>query len=505
MPYPTAPFWQSTELGVNSTGLFWSDADRDGYLDLFISNGNDITASPDYIYRNVGGVLATTHTFSTAGGDYSGHCAVGDIDADGYPEYFIANYITAGFNPAHSLMYKNTAGTFSPTPFWRTSDSMLTFSCDLGDVDGDGDLDIAFACGDGYGPVAEKQRIYFNHNGVIDTLPGWVSHDASYMIDAAWGDVDNDGDLDLALCGDDANVWIFFNHNGVLDTLPGWKSKDNSHSNSLAWGDIDNDGYLDLAVADNNQLGGAGKFKVYKNNAGVLDTLPFWQSATGGYGAVVCWYDFDRDGDKDLAAGRWFEKVYIYENIGGTLTTTPVWQGNPTLVVEEIRVADVDKDGVEKYKTVRQGNGLKKVFYVDNYPMHSLDSVRTDGVRLTLSQFCYELNSGWVSLATAPVDSVEFFYQYSDKQDLAVSNWDGANYIFADTLTHPHPPVAGDADGNGIINISDAVFLIGYIFAGGPAPNPLSSGDADCNAIVNISDAVYLILYIFSGGPAPCG
>jgi hypothetical protein len=64
----------------------------------------------------------------------------------------------------------------------------------------------------------------------------------------------------------------------------------------------------------------------------------------------------------------------------------------------------------------------------------------------------------------------------------------------------------GDADGNGLINISDAVYLVGYIFGGGPAPTPypICSGDADCNCLVNISDAVYLISYIFGGGPAPC-
>jgi hypothetical protein len=64
--------------------------------------------------------------------------------------------------------------------------------------------------------------------------------------------------------------------------------------------------------------------------------------------------------------------------------------------------------------------------------------------------------------------------------------------------------VCGDADANGFVNISDAVYLIAYIFSGGPAPNPLEAGDADCNGFVNISDAVYLIAYIFSGGPAPC-
>lgn len=64
--------------------------------------------------------------------------------------------------------------------------------------------------------------------------------------------------------------------------------------------------------------------------------------------------------------------------------------------------------------------------------------------------------------------------------------------------------ICGDADGNEIVNISDAVVLISYIFGGGSAPDPLEAGDADCNQIVNISDAVYLIGYIFGGGAAPC-
>ncbi len=61
----------------------------------------------------------------------------------------------------------------------------------------------------------------------------------------------------------------------------------------------------------------------------------------------------------------------------------------------------------------------------------------------------------------------------------------------------------GDADGSGAISISDAVYLINYIFAGGAAPDPLCEGDADGSGAISISDAVYLINYIFAGGPAP--
>lgn len=62
----------------------------------------------------------------------------------------------------------------------------------------------------------------------------------------------------------------------------------------------------------------------------------------------------------------------------------------------------------------------------------------------------------------------------------------------------------GDPDGNSIVTLSDAIFIINYIFANGVAPEPVESGDADCNGMVTISDVVYLINFIFAGGPAPC-
>ena len=65
--------------------------------------------------------------------------------------------------------------------------------------------------------------------------------------------------------------------------------------------------------------------------------------------------------------------------------------------------------------------------------------------------------------------------------------------------------LVGDADGNGIYTISDAVYVIAYTFTGGPAPTPntVGSGDADCNGLITISDAVFMIQFIFSGGTSP--
>jgi hypothetical protein len=61
----------------------------------------------------------------------------------------------------------------------------------------------------------------------------------------------------------------------------------------------------------------------------------------------------------------------------------------------------------------------------------------------------------------------------------------------------------GDANGDGIVDIADVVYLLNYLFAGGPAPVPLAAGDATCDGVVDAADVVYLLNYLFVGGPPP--
>jgi hypothetical protein len=59
----------------------------------------------------------------------------------------------------------------------------------------------------------------------------------------------------------------------------------------------------------------------------------------------------------------------------------------------------------------------------------------------------------------------------------------------------------GDVNRGAQTDIDDVVFLIAYIFSGGPAPNPEYAGDVDCSGAIDIDDIMYLLTYIFSGGP----
>jgi len=66
---------------------------------------------------------------------------------------------------------------------------------------------------------------------------------------------------------------------------------------------------------------------------------------------------------------------------------------------------------------------------------------------------------------------------------------------------------SGDGSGGSPVDIDDVVYLIAYIFQGGPTPDPIESANVNCSGggtPVDIDDVVYLIAYIFGGGNPPC-
>jgi hypothetical protein len=64
--------------------------------------------------------------------------------------------------------------------------------------------------------------------------------------------------------------------------------------------------------------------------------------------------------------------------------------------------------------------------------------------------------------------------------------------------------VCGDANRDGRVNVGDAVYLVNFIFKGGPSPQPLLAGDANNDHTVNIGDCVYIINYVFKLAAPPC-
>ncbi|MBU2476818.1 hypothetical protein KKG83_05080, partial [Candidatus Micrarchaeota archaeon] len=65
-------------------------------------------------------------------------------------------------------------------------------------------------------------------------------------------------------------------------------------------------------------------------------------------------------------------------------------------------------------------------------------------------------------------------------------------------------PQCGDTTRDGFIDIDDIIFLVNYVFTGGPAPEPIETGNVNLQDGIDIDDIIYLINYIFLGGPEPC-
>lgn len=63
--------------------------------------------------------------------------------------------------------------------------------------------------------------------------------------------------------------------------------------------------------------------------------------------------------------------------------------------------------------------------------------------------------------------------------------------------------INGDANRDGMANVTDAIYIINFIFQDGEPPHPYEAGDASCDGLVNITDAVYLVQYVFNQGPEP--
>jgi hypothetical protein len=441
VPFNTSPSWISTANSDYSTGAAWADINKDGWLDLVISNGNDMARQKLVVYYNNNGTLPLSPSWQSNDIDYHGHLSVGDVNGDGFPDVAVSVYLgAAGFNQKGKLkLYLNNNGTLSSNPSWVSQDSMYTFSCALGDADGDGDLDLAAACGESYNNHPDKNRIYYNTNGILNTLPGWQSTEISFGMDVGWADFDNDGKLDLVFVNEANHPnRMYKNYGDSIGTVAVWSSADASkYANSLFAADVNNDGFLDLAVSDNNQLGGSGKFKIYLNNSGTLNTTPFWQSAFSGYGSGITLADIDFDNDNDLITGGWWKPCWIYINNSGSFNTSPEWTSGTSSVVEAIVFADYNNNGLDTVTAQFTGNGAKKLYYVQRKPVQRILFVMVGSDTIGVNNYCCDLENGWFSFKNTPPNgsAIKIKTVVSHNLDFAVSNWDPniGNYVFNNT------------------------------------------------------------------------
>jgi len=421
-----------------STGAELADFNKDGWLDLVVSDGNDMLMGRVNIYLNDGnGNLSKTANWQSSDLGYNGHLDVADVNGDGWLDVAVS-YLGESytFGPV-ARVYLNNNGVLSSLPSWNADIIGNAFGVDFGDMNNDGRPDLAVATGWSYNPPHYYHNlVYLNVGGSLVTSPFWQSNDTNTYLGVHWVDADNDGWLDLACIGSDAETQIYRNLGGTLETTASWHTTDslNQFGIMLTSGDVDFDGASDLFATDNTQqVGGSGRFKQYSGlSQGFFETTYSWNYYEG-YGSAVALADVNYDNKLDLATGGWWENTRIFLNDGIGLPTSSSWTSGGTSVVEKIVFGNVGPVFDEHtFNEVFTTAGNRKLFYLSHKNIQKINSVKVDGDLLDTSQYTYSRDHAWVTINSVPSSLVEINYNFSQSLDMVVSNWDSniGNYLY---------------------------------------------------------------------------
>ena len=306
----------------------WGDYDNDGDLDVLLTGYDGGSTNFSIVYRNDGsGVFTDLELDLVPMG--SGSVDWGDYDNDGDLDIFMTGW---NGTTSYAIIYNNDDGNF--VDIEAGLPGVRTGSCFWGDYDNDGDLDILLS---GWNGVNTYAQIFNNDDGEFTDIDAGLN-----LVNgsAAWGDYDGDGDLDLISTGYKAgnpySTYLYRNDNSsfveVNSGLPGVSQS------SVAWGDYDNDGDLDLLL--NGWDGTNRHTDIFQNNAGAFTAINAGLPAVRA--GALAWGDYDNDGDLDIfLSGQDVDLTYhsnIYRNDGETTNTSPQ---RPTNLTSSISGADV--------------------------------------------------------------------------------------------------------------------------------------------------------------------
>ncbi len=330
----------------------WGDYDNDGDLDLYLSgylNSNTPGAGGLYEYDNGAFTLVANSGLPLLD---NGEADWGDFDGDGNMDVLIMAYDESAYIGIADVFHNNGNGTF-------TAMNLGMLPSYLGDahfvdINNDGHLDIALT-GIETNTWANFTKIYKNNgnNTVSEIATVFPPLNMGKM---AFADYDADGDQDFAISGwnntTNNTYTALWKNNGDETFTETSISFANLWLGDLGWADYDADGDLDLLVMGTPSS--ASEIHLYKNEGN--DTFTE-ENRTGFLGAHrdgnIEWADFDNDGDVDLyvtgvnvdASGTETAKALLYLNNGNSTFTL-----NSNVLLEpeyfgDVDAADYDADG----------------------------------------------------------------------------------------------------------------------------------------------------------------
>ncbi len=317
--------------GIASMSGTWGDCDNDGDLDLFTFGSHFALALNNGDGSFTAGQLPEVPVVNSRGA-----CWV-DVNADGLLDLYIGGY--EAWEEAvylDAVLINEGGGRFIVG--WQSSeaDKRSARGVTAADFDEDGDADVYVSnyrlqpnylfLNSGTLPMDEagaKRGVAGIAKDVIDYTGGIRYAVSGHTIGSSWGDLDDDGHLDLFV-GNFSHPPAYQDRPQFLRNTagPDWRFEDMSAGAGLIWqesfaspalADVDNDGDLDLYFTtvyegDHSVLylnDGGWRFRDVTAASGI-DTARTYQAA---------WADYDGDGDLDLLSGG---KLYQNEGPGGS-------------------------------------------------------------------------------------------------------------------------------------------------------------------------------------------